>query len=118
MQQNICIQDGMESCSFIISAQEETQTDVSGITSTTIDVSYSKPQFVGGQAGLELHPLYDKCEKYQDLDGVRVHKNEVTAAMVKHLLMSENELQKFISPLTEPIRYKCDIIKGLALHWI
>lgn len=91
---------------------------MSGITSTTIDVSYSEPQLVGGQAGLELHPLYDKCETHQELDGVIVHKNEVTASMVKHLLMSEKELLKLISPRTEPVRYKCDIIKGLALHWI
>lgn len=108
----------MNSCSFIISTQENTHTDEKGIARTTIDVSYSEPQLVGGQDGLELHPLYDKYEKYQDLEGVIVHKNEVTDSMVKHLLMNENELHKFISPHTEPVRYKCDIIKGLALHWI
>lgn len=114
---NLCIRDIKNVCTFIISATEKTCIDEYGHERTYIDVCYSKPTCVGD--GLELHPLYDKINKdNQDLDGVIVYKNEITTSMVKYLLMTEEELKKYIGPHTEPVRYKCDIIKGLALHWV
>jgi len=61
-----------------------------------------------------LHPLAN--EENADMDGIIVHKNQVTDGITQMLLMPDDRVQD-ISGFTSPMEYKCKLMRSLQHLW-
>ena len=82
-----------------------------------VDISYKYGYLEGQLASVEnpAHPFFQQ-PRVEDTSSVIVIYNEVTASMVKYLLMNDSELSQFTGTST-PMQYRKLLIISLHSLW-
>lgn len=93
---------------------------ITGICNDKYDLSY-KWNVITGNTNIHknyANPFLNMYYDYDpsDLKGVVVIKNELSTQLIKHLIMSDNQITK-ICGIGTPCDYRNRIINSLSLFW-